>query len=113
MNLGLPAFGGADPFIALLRLPARQHLRFAAGEIAAHRERRVGKIQSGFVIGHIKEPLIKSRMAAHSALRGRRHDTVGVSLWRGNAAYAPPPAIGRSAVTCRRGYMQERPTPHF
>ncbi|MGB8076255.1 MAG: sulfite exporter TauE/SafE family protein [Gallionella sp.] len=50
-----------------------------------------------------KEPLIESRMAAHSALRGRRHDTVGVSLWRGNAAYAPPPAIGRSAVTCRRG----------
>ena len=52
--------------------------------------------------------MIKSRMVAHTALRGRRHDTVGASLWCGNAAHASPPAIGRCAVTCRRGHMQER-----
>ena len=53
MNFGLALFGGADLLVALLCLPARQHLRLALGEIAAHREWGIGQIQGGFVIGHI------------------------------------------------------------
>ena len=41
-RLTLP--GRADFLVALLRLPARHHLRLALGEVAAHRERGVGEI---------------------------------------------------------------------
>ncbi len=47
------ALGGfADLLVELLLLPFRNPLRFALGEVAAHRERRIGQVQRVFVVSH-------------------------------------------------------------
>ena len=46
----LAPFGcGANALVALLRLPLRQHQRLALGQVAAHRECGVGKVQRVFL----------------------------------------------------------------
>ena len=51
-----PCRGLADALVALLRLPLRQHQRFALGQIAAHRECCIGEIQRIFlfVFTHVR-----------------------------------------------------------
>ena len=45
--------GFADLFVKFIFLPGRNPLRLALGEIAPHRERSVGKVQSVFVVSHL------------------------------------------------------------
>ena len=44
--------GFADFLIQTVLPPLLQHLRFALGEVAAHRKIGVGQVKRGFVVGH-------------------------------------------------------------
>jgi hypothetical protein len=44
--------GLADPLVELALLPGGDPLRFAPGQVAAHRKRRVGEVEGFLVVGH-------------------------------------------------------------
>jgi hypothetical protein len=51
-ELGAAGGGGANGFVAFLRLPAFDPAGLALGEIAAHRKRSVGQVERVLVIRH-------------------------------------------------------------
>jgi hypothetical protein len=50
-EFGMAAAGGAQLLIQALVFPRLDPLRFALGQVAAHRERRFGQVERGSVIG--------------------------------------------------------------